>query len=412
MLNWADQFNIFCFLDNCNYTPESSWEWMAAIGSRDILYLQKDGAFASIDAFRKKNNEWLFGHFSYDLKNQVEELSSSFPDETGFGIGCLFVPAVLLRFGAGKLSVSSPEQPHSEIFNAIQSMELNGRKSAVDLSSLHTIPNKQNYLETIAKVKDHIQAGDCYEINICRQHLLNGCIDPLATYFELLQASPVPFAALYKQEENYCISASPERYIKKTGSEIISQPIKGTAKRFTKDSAADEASKQTLFTSEKEKSENVMIVDLVRNDLGRVCVPGSVRVSELFGIYSFPQVHQMISTIRGELRDEVSFTDILKATFPMGSMTGAPKKKVMELIDAYEPFNRGLFSGTIGYIDPNGDFDFNVVIRSIFYNRTLEKLAYFAGGAITINSDAAAEWEECNLKTSAIRKALGIGAND
>lgn len=151
-----------------------------------------------------------------------------------------------------------------------------------------------------------------------------------------------------------------------------------------------------------------MVVDLVRNDLSKVCKEGSVKVSELFGIYSFPQVHQMISTIEGELDEKVPFSSILKACFPMGSMTGAPKKRVMELIEQYEKTKRGLYSGAVGYIDPNGDFDFNVVIRSILYNAVNQYLGYQVGGGITFYSDPEKEYEECLLKAAAIRKVLQV----
>ncbi|MBL7747847.1 MAG: chorismate-binding protein, partial [Chitinophagaceae bacterium] len=161
-----------------------------------------------------------------------------------------------------------------------------------------------------------------------------------------------------------------------------------------------------LFHSAKDRSENVMVVDLVRNDLAKICTEGTVKVDELYGIYSFPQVHQMISTVSGELKQGISFADIIKATFPMGSMTGAPKKRVMELIEQYEQTRRGIFSGAVGYIAPNGDFDFNVVIRSIMYNAATRYLSYQAGSGITFYSDPEMEWEECLMKAAAIRKVL------
>jgi len=198
--------------------------------------------------------------------------------------------------------------------------------------------------------------------------------------------------------------ASPERYLNKTGSQLVSQPIKGTAKRILNDEVADEKLKEDLHNSVKERAENMMIVDLVRNDLARCCKTGSVKVAELFGIYSFPQVHQMISTVSGVLRDDIPFTSAFKYTFPMGSMTGAPKYKVMQVIDEYEKSRRELFSGTVGYISPNGDFDFNVVIRSLFYNVASRYLSYQTGGAITWDSVAEQEWEELKLKAWALEK--------
>jgi para-aminobenzoate synthetase component I len=212
---------------------------------------------------------------------------------------------------------------------------------------------------------------------------------------------------LYKLDDTFCICASPERYLKKEGHKIFSQPIKGTSKRDLVNAANDLQNKNYLSANEKEKSENVMVVDLVRNDLSKVCREGTVKVEELFGVYSFPQVHQMISTISGQLKDNVHWVDIIKATFPMGSMTGAPKKRVMELIEQYEKTKRGLFSGAIGYVNPDGDFDFNVVIRSIFYNASRKYLSFNAGSGITFYSDAEKEYEECLLKAAAMKKVVG-----
>lgn len=231
-------------------------------------------------------------------------------------------------------------------------------------------------------------------------------IEPLYIYQQLTAISPNPFASYYKLNDKYLLCASPERYLKKQGNQLISQPIKGTFKRNLQNTEADNALKQQLFTSHKDRTENVMVVDLVRNDLSRICKEGTVQVEELFGIYTYPQVHQMISTIVAEIDSTKGLADILQATFPMGSMTGAPKQKVMQLINQYEPTSRGLYSGAVGYITPTKDFDFNVVIRSILYNASSQFLSYQVGGGITFNSIAEQEYEECLLKAEAIRKVL------
>jgi para-aminobenzoate synthetase component 1 len=266
--------------------------------------------------------------------------------------------------------------------------------------------SKAEYISIIKQLQAKILRGDCYEINFCQDFFAeNVSIDPAAVFQSLLQLSPTPFSAFYCLNDKYLICASPERFIKRTGSKIISQPMKGTARRHG-DKNIDDTLKQSLYLDEKERAENVMVVDLVRNDLSKVCNDGSVRVDELFGIYSFPQVHQMVSTVSGALKQETKFSEIIAATFPMGSMTGAPKHKVMQLIEEYEPVGRGLFSGSVGYIDPEGNFDFNVVIRSILYNKTTKALSYYAGSGITFYSDAEKEWEECLLKAEAIKKVL------
>lgn len=266
---------------------------------------------------------------------------------------------------------------------------------------------RDEYLAIIRKLQQHILRGDCYEINFCQEFFAeNAVIDPLQVYKNLSEISPNPFSGLYRQGDRWLLCASPERFIRKEGRRILSQPIKGTAKRVLNDQQEDQQLKEQLYHNPKDRSENVMVVDLVRNDLAKICEEGSVKVDELYGIYSFPQVHQMISTISGEIKKDVSFADIIQATFPMGSMTGAPKKRVMELIEQYEKTKRGIFSGAIGYISPEGDFDFNVVIRSILYNAADQYLSFQAGSAITFYSDAEAEWDECLLKAGAIIRVL------
>jgi para-aminobenzoate synthetase component 1 len=259
----------------------------------------------------------------------------------------------------------------------------------------------------IEKLRQHILRGDCYEINYCQEFFVESANpDPLALYQALANVSPSPFSAYYSVDDHFLLCASPERYLKRTGDHILSQPIKGTAARDLVNPVNDELLKCTLAASEKDRAENVMVVDLVRNDLSRICETDTVFVSELFGIYSFPQVHQMISTITGKPRSDLHWTEMVARTFPMGSMTGAPKKRVLELIEQYERSKRGLFSGALGYVKPNQDFDFNVVIRSLLYNRTGQYLAWFAGSGITFNSDPEKEYEECLLKVAAFENII------
>jgi para-aminobenzoate synthetase component 1 len=264
--------------------------------------------------------------------------------------------------------------------------------------------DKHTYINNINQLRTHIRNGDCYEINYCNHHFASDVdIDPVSVFKTLNTFSPAPFAAYYRLNDTYVMCASPERYLKKTGARIVSQPIKGTARRGDT-TVADEFIKTELRNDAKEQAENVMIVDLVRNDLAITCIPGTIEVEELFGIYSFPHVHQMISTVAGELLPDSAFTDPIGHSFPMGSMTGAPKYKVMQLIDQYESVRRELFSGSVGYITPHGDFDLNVVIRSLFYNATSRYLSYNTGGAITYDSIPENEWDEMQLKGWALEK--------
>lgn len=407
MLNWASRFSIFCFLDNNGYSFDTpSFECILAAGAKRSVQLTPGNAFHTLRDFYDEVPGWLFGHLGYDLKNETEQLLSSHPDRTGFGAGFFFEPEVIVRISAQQVEVLC-EQDGAGILKMIEDEPAEIMCRAHDIGIIQQTTEKSAYLDIIGKLKQHILRGDCYEINFCQHFFAEETIaDPLYLFDKLLVESPSPFAALYRVNDKYCICASPERYLKKNGNTLISQPMKGTSGRDIKNEANDRASKEYLRNSAKDKSENVMVVDLVRNDLSRICEEGSVFVEELFGIYSFPQVHQMISTVKGTARSGMHWTEIIKATFPMGSMTGAPKKKVMELIETYESVNRGLFSGAIGYITPLGNFDFNVVIRSIFYNETNKYLSFFAGGGITFYSKAEEEYEESILKTKAIKSVL------
>lgn len=406
MLNWANQFNIFCLLDNQQYnftTP--SFECLLAVGCKRNIELNHGAAFDLLKGFNISENEWMFGHFGYELKNEIEKLHSSHPDGIGFADLHFFVPEIVIELKENCVTIFCEENAEA-IYIAIQkcSTVLATVNQAV---SIKNRISKADYINTIQQLQQHILLGDCYEINFCQEfYSENAIIDPLSVYHKLLRVSPNPFAALYKAGDKYCICASPERYIKKVGNKLVSQPIKGTSKRNLFNKEEDEFNKKYLTDNEKEKSENVIVVDLVRNDLSRICKEGTVKVDELFGVYSFPQVHQLISTVSGELDEDTHWVDIIKATFPMGSMTGAPKKRVMELIEKYEKTKRGLFSGSIGYLKPNGDFDFNVVIRSIFYNASTNYLSFNAGSGITYHSNAEKEYEECLMKASAMMQVL------
>ena len=410
MLNWANQFNIFCLLDNSGYTHDvPAFDCILAAGCNRSIQLQKGHSFTALKDFYDSKPGWLFGHFGYDLKNEVECLTSRYQPMVDFGLGFFFEPAIIVRLQKNELTITSEAEHPLQIWEAIQKMPAEISNNIPVEVKLQSCINETAYVEAVNALKDHIKRGDCYEINFCQQYFAeNAVIDPLYTYSKLLQHSPNPFAAFYKLNEKYCLCASPERYLKKTGHTLLSQPIKGTSKRYVSNACQDQLSLTTLQNSSKERSENVMVVDLVRNDLSRISKEGSVQVAELYGIYSFPQVHQMISSVKSELAEGLHWTDAIKATFPMGSMTGAPKKRVMELIDEYETAARGLFSGSIGYITPQADFDFNVVIRSIFYNEIEQNLSYSVGSAVTFGSDASDEYHETLLKAEAIMMVLGV----
>src|SRR5450432_272169 len=407
MLNFGRKFGIFCFLDNHGYEFNKSYECIAGAGVIKSILARDIPGLSKLNQFQKKNRDWIFGHIAYDVKNEIENFESSNPDGIQFPNIHFFVPEIVFILKKNELEIGvGTAFDAQKIYEAIiysTPVEIPAR----DPPFLKSRFPRDEYIDTVKKLGEHILRGDCYEINFCQEfYAENTVIDPHTVYQKLSALSPNPFSAFYKYEDKYLICASPERFLKKTGKAIISQPIKGTARRISSDAKADEQQMEDLFNNEKERSENIMIVDLVRNDLAKICAEGSVYVKDFLRIYAFPQVHQMISTIQGTLKEDITLSEIFSATFPMGSMTGAPKKRVMELIEKYEKTKRGLFSGTVGYINADGDFDFNVVIRSVLYNQSNSYISIQAGSAITFKSIPENEYEECLLKIAAMKKAL------
>lgn len=402
-LQWATSFEVACFLDSNGYTDRyTSHSAIIAAGVHKEYTPEPGAAFEGLDAFLKDNSTFTPGFMCYDLKNELENLKSSNQDKLDFPEMYFFVPEHLLFINGNTVTIYSDAPFLREEINAIDlfssELKFNGKMQA-GLS-------REVYIDKVNRIKEHIQRGDIYEMNFCQQFFSEDAdIDPLAAYIALNKISPAPFSSFFKLSDKYIISSSPERFIKKTGPKVISQPIKGTAPRGT-DRSEDEEFKQSLRANDKELAENIMIVDLVRNDLTRTAVPGSVRVEELCEIYSFQQVHQMISTVTSSVAENTSPVSIIKNAFPMGSMTGAPKVRAMELIEEFEETKRGAYSGSVGYFTADKDFDFNVVIRSLVYNQTRQYLSFQVGSAITFASDAELEYKECMLKAKAMLTIL------
>jgi para-aminobenzoate synthetase component I len=405
MLNWTSRFNICCFLDNHQYTAAyHSAECLAAAGAVTV-FSPATNILHKLKEFYSSTQDWMFGHLGYGLQNETEGIAAVKHTAQLFKDICLFVPETVIALNKNAVTIHTVHDP-AKVFAEIQ-QQLSVAAPQQSHIALQPAISKEQYITAVEQLQQHILKGDCYEINFCQEFFVEDVkIDPVAVYNRLTAVSPTPFAAFYRNNDAYALCASPERYLKKKGNKLYSQPIKGTIKRDLTDAANDALLRERLFASTKDRSENVMVVDLVRNDLSRICTPGTVTVEELYGIYSYPNVHQMISTITGTLEDKMDMADILRATFPMGSMTGAPKKKVLELIDQYEQSARGLFSGSIGYITPGKDFDFNVVIRSLFYNAAAQRISCFAGGGITFYSIPEEEYEESMLKAAGMRRAL------
>lgn len=405
MLNWISRFNIFCFLDDHAYAMQG--HQLACVAGAGVYRAMPSGDswLHAVEQFTSTQQDWIFGHLAYPLKAETEGVADDHQDPIGFTPAFFFVPQWVVILEDAHIKIGSLTQDHEEVCQAILMAEPVSPRHEPQL--LTPAMARDTYLQKVRLLQQHIQKGDAYEVNFCQSFSASGAIiDPLRVYRQLATISPNPFSAFYRLEHRYLMCASPERFLQKTGNRLRSQPIKGTVKRNLEDPEMDARMKQELHNNKKERAENVMVVDLVRNDLSRVCVEGTVRVTELFGTYAFPQVHQMISTIEGELQEGKGFTDIIRACFPMGSMTGAPKRKVLELIDQYETGGRGLFSGSVGYITPEGNFDFNVVIRSLLYNEMGKLLTYWVGSGITFYADAEREYEECMVKAQAMEQAI------
>jgi para-aminobenzoate synthetase component 1 len=409
----VDDYEKLVVLNSNNYKDNKyhKYDLLAGFGEIDSISIEKDndkGSFKRLNDFIEKYRaDWILGHLNYDLKNAIEQLGSENQDRLGFPAITFFVPEIMIVIKGNELIIETHPScsfDPDKLFKKSKTPAPNIASSHLEIKNRIT---KEQYFEAISGIKKHIQRGDIFELNFCQEFYCdNAEISPFQTWLKLNKLSPTPFSAFYKINNQYLLCASPERYICKRNNTLISQPIKGTAAR-SNNPDEDKRNKDILRKSEKDISENIMIVDLVRNDFSRVAEKSSVKATEVCEIYSYPKVHQMISTIECKLRPGTKFGDIIEASFPMGSMTGAPKIMAMELIDKYESHKRGLFSGSIGYLDPENDFDFNVVIRSILYNKNENYLSFSTGGAITNASKEEDEYAESQLKASAIKEVLG-----
>jgi para-aminobenzoate synthetase component 1 len=391
------------------YLNSNDGTGILAFGESDRFTIHSHSDLNELQRYIEDNTgSYLFGFLSYDLKEQLHNQPSNNQDCLNFPHAFFWKPKYVVKLFKEHVEFLQGEknQQSLDFVNDFLEEETDQNYHHNDYHFQARI-TKEEYLQKVNELKHQIQLGNIYEINFCQEFFAEDVVINYSfdTYFKLNQITQAPFSSYLQFDEFAVYCGSPERFLSKKGKQLISQPIKGTAPRSTIKSQ-DELNKEQLASDGKERSENVMIVDLVRNDLSRIATPNSVKVDELCGIYSFETVHQMISTISCEIKPEVNFVDILKATFPMGSMTGAPKLKAMELIEQYESFRRGLYSGSIGYISPNGDFEFNVVIRTLLYNQKERYLSCAVGSAITIQSQPEKEYEECMLKVGKIMEGM------
>jgi len=408
-LRWAQRFGDVCFLQSNGYADEHSQiDGLIAAKALDSFVGGGGDTFGRLERFREKHpDRWMPGFFGYDLKNETEGLATSHPDRVGFPDAYFFVPEVVLRFRGDAVEIESPN-PQTVFREIVAERLTDGFPSTPDVRIRQRM-SKTDYLKAFDSLLRHIRQGDIYEANLCQEFYAdNVALSPVDVYERLNRLSPAPFSVFFKTADKYILSASPERFLAKRGDRLISQPIKGTAPRGRSEEE-DRTAAQTLRNSPKEIAENVMIVDLVRNDLTRSARAGTVRADRQLEVQTFRQVHQLVSTVTCQKRSSIPDVAAIRNTFPPGSMTGAPKISAMKLCDRYENSKRGVYAGAMGYFAPSGDFDFNVVIRSLLYDRSSGYLSFHTGSAITIDADPEREHAECLLKAKGILETLTSG---
>lgn len=386
-LFWASSFSTVCIMDSNGYTdPYSAFAHRIAVGEKARYKSISNNDFDKLSAFiAQHSNEFVPGYISYDK-------------DVFF-----FIPEILIDFNTENVNIEADDP--QIIIDSIEATEVQ-REGVNFQGQIRSRVSREDYRHAFISLKDHILRGDIYEVNLCQEfYAEDAVLNHFEAYLALNSISPTPFSCYLKHDDLVIISASPERFLHRCRDHVISQPIKGTAPRGNTD-REDLQIIEKLKNDPKEQSENIMIVDLVRNDLTISAQPGTVKVEELMGVYSFKQVHQLISTISCKPKPTLSSTEIIKNTFPPGSMTGAPKLSAMGFIKKYEKVERGIYSGSIGYFDGLDRFDFNVVIRTLIYDSDTGYLSFHVGGAVTAQSIEENEYNECILKASAIRQML------
>ena len=411
-LEWARGFNEFMLLNSNNHfksDPYHTEEWLLAAGALNFVRSElADGAMEALGAFLQTTDERIYGFLNYNLKEIVGGGKYKNDSYVSFPYLYFFDPRYVLRLRGDDLEINRNYPESAAIYDLIMQTVLAQKEGKSISFSFEATESKEDYLQKVELIKEKIRDGEFYELNYCLEFRSETNLEesPVELYHRLNEKSPNPFSTLLRVGDLWLLCASPERFLARRKDLLIAQPIKGTAAK-SGDQDIDRQRALELQRNPKERAENAMIVDLMRNDLARVCETGSVEVRELFGVYVLPSVIQMISTVCGRQRSEVDVVEILKSSFPMGSMTGAPKTEVMKQIDDLETFNRGIYSGAAGYLSREGDFDLNVVIRSIQTDAGKGRVAFQAGGAITLDSEPESEYAEIRLKIRPLLEVLG-----
>lgn len=404
LLHWAARHPYCVFLDSCDTDIDQFGRYDFLLGVAGVeATVWRD--LKGLDAAMSTDPlGWRLGYFSYDLKNALEpKLETTHSAAISVPDLQFFQPEIVIAREKGSSWLSVLRGYREDLMAEIEATPVQAA-GVTGFSGFTSNFEAEAYKATVDQLREHIRNGDCYEINLSQNFRAEVEIGaPAALWQELVRLSPVPFAGYARFGDMHLLCASPERFLQLDSGVLCTQPIKGTAARGHT-TARDTVNKARLRTSEKEQAENVMIVDLSRNDLYRSCEVNTVEVPHLFEIQTFPQVHHLVSTVTGRKRKDIRPMQAFANTFPPGSMTGAPKFRTCELIDEYERSARGIYSGSLGYIAPGGDFDLNVVIRSLVYDAQSRRISYHVGGAITWDSDPEAEYQETLVKAAAIQK--------
>ncbi len=396
LLNFSELFEICNLYDSNNLKAPLGYGRFEVLAAFGCIHKIK-GDFDEITSYIHNCRQWIFGYIGYESSKKFYTKEAMSDKEVYF-----YLPKITasLMHGESTLVFENNGISDVEFEQYIKDFEI--APNLLDIKkqtkfSFNHITSKADYLKNVENIKNNIIEGDYYELNYCQEFLHHGALkNPMTTYKAISQKSPTPFAAFIKNESYDILCTSLERFIFRNGEVLVTQPIKGTNKRIQGEENLRQLS--ALGTNEKEIAENVMIVDLVRNDMAKICETGTIKVEELCATYPFALVNQMISTVSGRMKKNINFSDILRALFPMGSMTGAPKLEVMKNILQFEDTERGIYSGCLGYIQPNGNFDFNVIIRTLIGDKKRKIVSFHTGGAITYDSNAESEYEECLLK--------------
>ncbi len=410
------QAETVCLLDSCGVNHLNSHQLVAGINPLEVLEIQNNNADETLHILDKKvSNPNVAGIFtiSYDLGLKLENLKQREKEYFSFQEPDIFLAIfdclIIHDYNTRKTFLKGNINKFSEINEKIINIKSLNLINTFDKSVVESNFTTNEYINAINQIKEYIRAGDTYQTNLTQQFRakLTNDLNAQIIFHRLRNNHPAPFASFLKRKKDYVVSISPERFFKTENSKnhrkISTSPIKGTRPRG-KNLAEDSQLKKDLLGSQKDRAENTMIVDLLRNDLGRISEFGSVNVEKLCDLETHPSIFHLVSTISGNLREKATISDLIKATFPCGSITGCPKIRTMEIINELETANRGLSMGAIGYCDFDNSVDLSVAIRTMVIRD--QEAIFNVGGGIVIDSDAYEEYQESLDKAKAIFEAI------